>query len=171
MFSVRGMSAGALGLAVCAVLTACSGGTARDGDADARTRVPTWKSGVTPAEVGELMRVPIPDEATDRRGAYQNGFQDDGLLLAFTVPTARVDAYLVRLAPEQPLTHRAKALTQSVKPMTPFAHLGGLKEPETLADVRGGPVCAPCAGELNSLEVAVHPIDARRSRVYLRGVD
>ncbi|MFB7710621.1 hypothetical protein [Streptomyces sp. NPDC056105] len=167
------MSAGALGLAVFALITACSGGGAgagRDAGADTRRQVPTWKSGVTPAEVGELMHVPMPDEATDRRGAYQNGFQDDGLLLAFTVPTARVDAYLVRLAPEQPLTHRAKALAQSVKPMTPFAHLG-LKEPETLADVRGGPVCAPCAGELNSLEVAVHPIDARRSRVYLRGVD
>ncbi|MFB8266585.1 hypothetical protein ACFC96_08215 [Streptomyces sp. NPDC055955] len=162
------MSAGALGLAVFAALTACSGGTARD--ADARTRVPSWKSGVTPSEVGELMHVSIPDEATDRRAAHQNGFQDDGLLLAFTVPTARVGAFLTRLAPEQPLTHRAEALTRSVKPMTPFARLG-LKEPETLADVRGGPVCAPCAGELNSLEVAVHPVDARRSRVYLRGVD
>ncbi|MEV6698971.1 hypothetical protein AB0M68_17545 [Streptomyces sp. NPDC051453] len=125
---------------------------------------------MTPAEAGDQMHVPIPDEATDRRAAHQNGFQDDGLLLAFTVPTARVDAFLTRLAPEQPLTHRAEALTRSVKPMTPFAHLG-LKEPETLADVRGGPVCAPCAGELNSLEVAVHPLDAQRSRVYLRGVD
>lgn len=169
----RGTSAGALGLVALALITACSGGgtgAGRDAGADTRRHVPAWKSGVTPAEVGELMHVSIPDEATDRRAAYQNGFQDDGLLLAFTVPTARVGAFLTGLAPEQPLTHRAEALTRSVKPMTPFARLG-LKEPETLADVRGGPVCAPCAGELNSLEVAVHPVDARRSRVYLRGVD
>ncbi|MFD4648192.1 hypothetical protein [Streptomyces sp. NPDC058441] len=175
---VRGASAGALYLAALAPLTACSGGsgdgtrtgTGRDADADTRGQVPAWKAGVTPAAIGELMHVRIPAEARDRRAAYQNGFQDDGLLLAFTVPTARVDAFVNRLAPEQELTHRAKPLQQSVKPMTPFAHLG-LKEPETLADVRSGPVCAPCAGELNSLEVTVHPLDARTSQVYLRGVD
>lgn len=168
MLPMRGMSAGALGLAAFVVLTGCSGGTARD--ADAHTQVPNWKSGVAPNEVGDLMHVQIPADATDRRAAYQNGFQDDGLLLAFTLRTARVDAFLDRLAPEQPLTHRAEPLTHSVKPMTPFAHLG-LKEPETLADVRGGSVCAPCAGELNSLGVAVHPVGAGSSRIYLRGVD
>ncbi|MER7198071.1 MULTISPECIES: hypothetical protein [unclassified Streptomyces] len=168
MLAVRGVTGGALCLSACVVLTACSGGTARD--ADARTQVPHWKPGVTAADVGDQMHVRIPAEATDRHAAYQNGFQDDGLLLAFTVPTARVGAFLSGLAPEQELTHRAKPLAQTVKPTTPFAHLG-LKEPETLADVRSGPVCAPCAGELNSLEVAVHPVDAQHSRVYLRGVD
>ncbi|RVU16992.1 hypothetical protein EOT10_35125 [Streptomyces antnestii] len=116
------------------------------------------------------MHVHLPTEATDRRAAHQKGFQDDGLLLAFTLPNSRVDAFLAELAPEHELTRRAEPLQKSVKPMTPFAHLG-LKEPETLADVRSGPVCAPCASELNSLDVTVHPLDARSSRVYLRGVD
>ncbi|MFI9777700.1 hypothetical protein ACIHCV_23805 [Streptomyces sp. NPDC051956] len=168
MLPVRRATVGALCLSAFAVLTACSSGTAHD--ADPHRQVPNWKSGVTPADIGDRMHVRIPTEATDRRAAYQNGFQDDGLLLAFTLRTARVDAFLSGLAPEQELTHRAEPLAETVKPTTPFAHLG-LKEPETLADVRGGPVCAPCAGELNSLEVAVHPIDAQRSRVYLRGVD
>ncbi len=53
-------------------------------------------------------------------------------------------------------------------PTTPFAHLG-LKEPETLADVTEGPVCTVCDGELDWLNVAVHPIDAQRDQVYLSG--
>ena len=178
VFSVRRLTAGALCLAVSALLTACSGATdAGTGDGrvasrepDAREQVPNWKDGVTPAFVSRQMHVVIPGGATDRRAAYQNGFQDDGLLLAFTLRTTQVDALVTQLAPEHELTHRAKPLRHSVKPMTPFAHLG-LDEPETLGNVRSGPVCAPCAGELNSLEVTVQPLDARTSRVYLRGVD
>ncbi|MYS42841.1 hypothetical protein [Streptomyces sp. SID8499] len=118
------------------------------------------------------MRTTIPARATDVRAAYQKGFQDDGLLLAFTLPKEDTEAFVRELRPDSPLSHRAHALSSAGdgEPTTPFAHLG-LPEPEALADVTEGPVCAPCQGDLNSLSAAVHPIDAQHSRVYLRGVD
>ncbi|MFI1166887.1 hypothetical protein ACH4UM_25630 [Streptomyces sp. NPDC020801] len=117
------------------------------------------------------MNLKVPAEATDLRAAYQRRFQDDGVLLAFTLPTTDVKGFIRKLDPENPLSHRAHPLPSANKgkpPITPFAHLG-LKEPEALADVTEGPVCLPCDGELNWLNIAVHPLDAQHSRVYLSG--
>ncbi|MFE7128666.1 hypothetical protein [Streptomyces sp. NPDC057617] len=167
----RARGASALGAIVLlwSALAACS--TAAPADpADARRQVPDWAEDATPASVSRQLGVKIPAKASDRRAAYQNGFQDDGLLLAFTLPTPDVDAFIGELAPENALTQRDKPLQQSYAPTTPFSHLG-LAEPETLPEVREGQVCAPCEGQLNSLQVAVHPLDDRNSRVYLRGVD
>lgn len=157
-------------------LSACSASSTPSPSGNPSVRdglnVPYWAPGATPEKVAGDLHITIPPNATDRRAAYQKGFQDDGLLLAFTLPTADTEPFLKKLAPENPLSHRAKPLPSAddVKPTTPFAHLG-LKEPETLPDVTEGPVCGPCQGDLNSLSVAVHPIDSRHSRVYLRGVD
>ncbi|MFE2600797.1 hypothetical protein ACFXCZ_30595 [Streptomyces sp. NPDC059396] len=167
----RARGASALGAIVLlwSALAACS--TAAPADpADARRQVPDWAEDATPASVSRQLGVKIPAKATDRRAAYQNGFQDDGLLLAFTLPTPDVDAFIGELAPENALTQRDKPLQQSFTPTTPFSHLS-LAEPETLPEVREGQVCAPCEGQLNSLQIAVHPLDDRNSRVYLRGVD
>ncbi|MER8068166.1 hypothetical protein ABTZ59_07655 [Streptomyces sp. NPDC094034] len=150
-------------------LASCS--TATTGDAaGVRGQVPSWAEDATPASVSEQLGVRIPATATDRRAAHQNGFQDDGLLLAFSLSTAEVDAFVTGLSPERELTLRDEPLRKSVKPTTPFSHLG-LAEPETLSDVREGQICAPCEGQLNSLQIAVHPLDDRVSRIYLRGVD
>ncbi|WP_431772811.1 hypothetical protein [Streptomyces cucumeris] len=116
------------------------------------------------------MHIDVPTQATDRRAAYQIGFQDDGLLLAFTVPTAKVDPFVKGLGPDVELEKREKPVPHFVPPMTPFSHLG-LKEPEELPDVREGQVCTPCRGDLNALEIAIHRLDDRSSRVYLRGID
>ncbi|MFJ9863136.1 hypothetical protein [Streptomyces sp. NPDC101165] len=119
------------------------------------------------------MNVTIPARATDLRAAYQKGFQDDGLLLAFTLPKADTEAFVRKLDPDSPLSHRAAPLSSAGKgkpKTTPFAHLG-LKEPEALADVTEGPVCTPCRGDLNWLNAALHPLDAQHSRVYLSGAD
>ncbi|MEU3369947.1 hypothetical protein ACFYM2_16085 [Streptomyces sp. NPDC006711] len=168
--SVGVLCAGAL---VCA-LAACSSSpdaSVRDGSPGGQ-RIPYWVKGMTPHEVAGRLHVTIPAQATDLRAAYQKGFQDDGLLLAFTLPTPDTKAFVGKLAPASPLSHRASPLpsAKDVKPTTPFAHLG-LSEPEGLADVTEGPVCSPCQGELNSLAVALHPLDAQHSQVYLRGVD
>ncbi|MCP9985620.1 hypothetical protein LUX01_01795 [Streptomyces sudanensis] len=142
------------------------------GGADGGQRVPYWVEGVTPEAVAGKLHVTIPPGATDRRAAHQRGFQDDGLLLAFTLPKADTGRFVGELAPETPLSHRREPLPSAgdAVPTTPFAHLG-LEEPEALADVTEGPVCGPCRGDLNSLSVAVHPLDAQRDRVYVRGVD
>ncbi|MFQ6143476.1 hypothetical protein ACLMNJ_10410 [Streptomyces seoulensis] len=135
-------------------------------------RVPYWVEGTTPAQVARRMDTAVPAGATDVRAARQKGFQDDGLLLAFTLPRGDTEAFVRELRPDSPLGHRARPLASAGdgEPAAPFAHLG-LPEPEALADVTEGPVCTPCRGELNSLAVAVHPLDAQHSRVYLRGVD
>ncbi|GAB2870456.1 hypothetical protein [Streptomyces mayteni] len=149
-----------------AALAGCSTAPA----APAGRGVPAWRTDATPASVSEQLGVPIPAAATDRRAAYQDGFQDDALLLAFLLPSTELDSFLLTLAPEVELNQRDEPRLPSSTPMAPFAHLG-LPEPEALPDVREGQVCAPCEGQLDFLDVAVHPLDDRTSRVYLRGVD
>jgi hypothetical protein len=150
-------------------LAACSA-TAQSGAADRTGEEPDWDDKATPATVSRQMNIDLPSKATDTRAARQNGFQDDGLLLAFTLPTSGVDGFVERLRPERELRQRDEPRESVAKPMTPFSHLG-LPEPESLADVREGQVCAPCGGDLNSLAVAVHRLDDSKSRVYLRAVD
>ncbi|MQY35078.1 hypothetical protein SRB17_30500 [Streptomyces sp. RB17] len=141
----------------------------REGSEGGR-RIPYWVEGTTPAQVARRMKVTIPARASDLRAAYQRGFQDDGVLLAFTLPKADTKAFIHKLAPESPLLHRNAPVTtgKGQSPTTPFAHLG-LKEPGTLADVTEGPVCTACEGDLNWLNIAVHPVDAQHDQVYLTG--
>ncbi|MEU3299953.1 hypothetical protein ABZ729_09040 [Streptomyces sp. NPDC006678] len=151
------------------VLAACSGAT-ESGTADRTSEVPGWDDKATAETVSRQMNIDLPSKAADIRAAHQNGFQDDGLLLAFTLPTSGVNAFVEQLRPERELRQRDEPRKSVAKPMTPFSHLG-LPEPESLPHVQEGQVCAPCSGDLNSLAVAVHRLDDRESRVYLRAVD
>ncbi|MEV5337453.1 hypothetical protein AB0K93_03070 [Streptomyces sp. NPDC052676] len=127
--------------------------------------------GVGFARVAEDLGVSVPRAATERVGARQKGFQDDVLLLAFVLPAGEVDRFVDGLAPENELIRREKAAAPAgYEPTAPFAHLG-LAEPETLDGVTTGPVCAPCAGQLDSLDITVAPVGKDRSRIYLRGID
>ncbi|WP_326574706.1 hypothetical protein OG889_06805 [Streptomyces sp. NBC_00481] len=150
-------------------LAACSA-TAGSDAADRSGEVLDWDDKATPATVSRQMNLDLPANATDKRAARQNGFQDDGLLLVFTLPTSGVDGFVERLGPESELRQRDEPRESVAKPMTPFSHLG-LPEPESLPDVREGQVCAPCDGDLNSLAIAMHRLDDGKSRVYLRAVD
>jgi hypothetical protein len=133
--------------------------------------VPYWVKGAGFTRVAADLGVTVPRAATERVGARQKGFQDDVLLLAFVLPAGEVDGFVDGLAPENELVQRQKAAASAgYEPTAPFAHLG-LAEPETLDDVTTGPVCAPCAGELNSLDITVAPVGEGRSRIYLRGID
>ncbi|GHF45768.1 hypothetical protein GCM10010218_28720 [Streptomyces mashuensis] len=120
------------------------------------------------------MEITLPAGATDARAAVLRGWQDDVLMLAFTVPTERADAFVEGLSPERELKPKLPlkgAETKSSGDSTGFAHLG-LPEPDTLKDVRAGWVCLDCnKAHLDSLEVAVHRLDDRNSRVYLSGTD
>ncbi|MFJ8668230.1 hypothetical protein [Streptomyces sp. NPDC093600] len=111
--------------------------------------------------------------AVDRssgQAAHLEGLQDDGLIMAFVLPTSEVDEFVTQLKPEEPLSLRKRPLARNMNPSTPFSHLG-LPEPDLLAGVREGQVCAPCEDNLNWLKVAVARVDDRASRVYLTGVD
>jgi hypothetical protein len=134
--------------------------------------VPYWEKGVGFTQVAEQLGVTVPETATEGKGARQKGFQDDVLLLAFVLPDSAVDGFVDGLEPENELIQRKKAVASAtdLEPTAPFAHLG-LPEPETLDGVTAGPVCTPCAGELNSLEITVAPLGGGSSRIYLLGVD
>jgi hypothetical protein len=120
--------------------------------------------------VAGTLNVQVPAVATDAKAAHLQGLQDDGLIMAFVLPTGEVDTFVAQLKPEEPLSLRAQPLPRNVNPSTPFSHLG-LPEPDLLAGVREGQVCAPCEGDLNWLKVAVAQVDDRTSRVYLIGAD
>lgn len=168
----RGVLAAGAVAALCLTgpaLAACSA-AAESGAADRTGEVPEWDDKATPTTVSRLMNIDLPSTATDARAAHQNGFQDDGLLLVFTLPTSGVNGFVEQLDPERELRNRDEPRSSVAKPMTPFSHLG-LPEPESLPDVREGQVCAPCDGDLNSLAIAVHRLNASESRVYLRAVD
>ncbi|MEV6079381.1 hypothetical protein AB0L80_30370 [Streptomyces sp. NPDC052069] len=81
-----------------------------------------------------------------------------------------MDEFVARLKPEAPLSLRERPLARRTNPSTPFSHLG-LPEPDLLARVREGQVCAPCEDNLNWLKAAVVQVDDRTSRVHLSGVD
>ncbi|WP_449484204.1 hypothetical protein [Streptomyces avidinii] len=117
--------------------------------------------------VARQLRVEVPAEASEARAARQEGFQDEGLLLAFVLPSDVVDGFLAGL---KPVAARALPFAGERTPVAPFAHLG-LPEPDSLPGVRKAQVCAPCEGELDALHVAVAQVDERLSRVYLKGVD
>ncbi|MGK5631457.1 hypothetical protein [Streptomyces sp. URMC 123] len=133
-------------------------------------RVPFWDDKATPDSVSKQLHVDIPTSATDRRAAYEHGFQDDQLLLAFVVPHADVDPFVAGLHPQRELQQRDDALPPSAVSITPFSQIG-LEEPDALPNVRETQVCAPCGGDLNALSIAVHRLDDTSSRVYLWGVD
>ncbi|MEV5379283.1 hypothetical protein [Streptomyces nondiastaticus] len=164
------------GAAVLAGLVAgCGGAGAQDGARDAprspgRQMPPYWLDDAAPPAVARQLHVTVPATATEVKAAHQKGFQDDGLLLAFVLPSSEVDGFVARLAPERPLRTRQEPVAGAVKPATPFAHLG-LPEPESLPGVREGQVCAPCRGDLNFLQVAVARAGEGTARVYLRGSD
>ncbi|MGW0365231.1 hypothetical protein [Streptomyces sp. NPDC002990] len=162
------------GVAVLTGLVAgCSGTTGIGTPAAERSpgrQVPYWVDGVTVESVAKTLQVQMPSTATQAKAAYQKGFQDDGLLLSFVLPTDAVDGFVTQLKPERPLLLREQPFMGEGKPTTPFSHLG-LPEPDALANVREGQVCAPCEDNLNWLKVAVARVDDHNSRVYLSGVD
>ncbi|GHE24083.1 hypothetical protein GCM10018787_53000 [Streptomyces thermodiastaticus] len=134
-------------------------------------RLPYWVPGKTPAQVARSMNVTIPPRAAGLRAAWQRGFQSDTVLLAFTLPRSDTAAFLRALRPSS-LAHRDAPVGSAADhaPATPFARLG-LPEPDTLPDVTEGPVCTDCNGELEWLNVAVHPVGANRDQVYLSGAE
>jgi hypothetical protein len=156
------------------LLAGCAGSAAEQSGRNATRspgrQVPYWMDGVTVESVARTLQVQLPGTATEAKAAYQKGFQDDGLLLSFVLPTEAVEGFLTQLKPERPLRLREQPFVGEGKPTTPFSHLG-LPEPDLLAKVLEGQVCAPCDGDLNWLKVAVAQVDDRTSRVYLSGVD
>ncbi|WP_330300366.1 hypothetical protein [Streptomyces sp. NBC_00503] len=168
------LSAG-LALLAAGLIAGCTGDTgsetARGASRSPGRQVPPyWMEGVSVETVAQQLQVQIPASAGEAKAAYQKGFQDDGLLLTFVLPSDAVDGFLAGLKPQEPVAVRAVPFAGESTPVAPFAHLG-LPEPDSLPGVRKAQVCAPCKGDLNALHVAVAQVDGERSRVYLKGID
>ncbi|MFI9066415.1 hypothetical protein ACIGQE_31875 [Streptomyces sp. NPDC053429] len=161
-------------VAVIAGLVAGCSGTARSGGTPAADRssrqISHWLDEATVESVANTLHVQVPSAATEAKAAHLQGLQDDGLIMAFLLPAGEVDGFIAQLQPEEPLSLREQPLARNTNPPTPFSHLG-VPEPDLLAKVREGQVCAPCKDNLNWLKVAVVQVDGRTSRVYLSGVD
>ncbi|MGW9451916.1 hypothetical protein [Streptomyces sp. NPDC055632] len=161
------------GVAVLTGLVAgCSESAGNRGPAVDRSsgQVSRWAAGATVESVAGALHVRLPPTATEAKAARLEGLQDDGLIMAFVLPTAEVDGFVAQLDPEEPLTLRERPLARNTNPSTPFSHLG-LPEPDLSAKVREGQVCAPCKENLDWLKIAVTRVDAHTSRVYLSGAD
>lgn len=159
-------------VAVTGLVAGCSVSTGGGAPVAGRSsgQVAHWVEGATVESVATALRVPLPKTAAEAKAARLDGFQDDSLIMAFVLPTGEVDGFVAGLKPEQPLRLREQPLAASTNKSAPFSQLG-LADPDLLAGVRESQVCAPCAGDLNWLQVAVARVDERTSRVYLRGVD
>ncbi|MDK9498282.1 hypothetical protein QEZ40_003233 [Streptomyces katrae] len=156
------MLGGAL-LVSAGLVTGCTGGSVQSRD------VSQWVDGVSAEDIARSMQVRVPASASDVKAAYQKGFQDDQLLLAFVLPAAEVDGFLAQLKPTEPVKAGPKSFA-GPEPVAPFAHIG-LPEPDSVAGVRTAQVCAPCAGDVDFMHVAVAQVDERTSRVYLQATD
>lgn len=154
------------------LVAGCSGAMGSGTPAADRSAGPVsqWVDGATVDSVAKTLHVQLPAAATEAKAGHLEGLQDDGLIMAFVLPTGEVDKFVGQLKPEEPLSLREQPLARNTNPSTPFSHLG-LPEPDLLARVREGQVCAPCEDNLNWLKVAVAQVDDRTSRVYLSGVD
>ncbi|MGW0395841.1 hypothetical protein ACWDYJ_34220 [Streptomyces sp. NPDC003042] len=160
-------------LMVLAGLTAgCSAATdpVEGGSRTPGRQLPYWTEETTVDGVVQQLRLQLPANATDAKAAQQRGFQGDGLLLAFVLPTSEVDAFLTQLKPEEPVQPRRIPFAGESVPVAPFAHLG-LPEPDSLPNTRKAQVCAPCKDNIDQLHAAVTPINDQNSRVYLKGID
>lgn len=88
-----------LGVLCAALLCALASCSSPDPDSSVRgsgrgKRIPYWVPGKTPTQVARSMNVTIPARAADLRAAYQRGFQDDNVLLAFTLPKSDTRAFI-----------------------------------------------------------------------------
>ncbi|MEU1482776.1 hypothetical protein [Streptomyces sp. NPDC005752] len=121
-------------------------------------------------EASALMKVAVPERATEVKGAVQTDPQEDVYLLSFVTDEKTAAGVAEDLRPEKPLRTRNQDLPA---PAVLFGQLG-LAEPRSEQGVRWAGVCPPCVGdsrrsEVQWIEIHVLELDAAgRTRVYLQ---
>lgn len=150
------------------LLGACSTGP---DDQTGGGRSQYWDEKAGAPEAAAFMKVDIPTDATEVKGALQRNFQDDAYLLSFATTPKEAEDLGRQFEGQGPLEERAPLATP-IPPGTPFTHLG-LREPDTLQEVRWAGVCPPCVKDkqrkhIQWIEVYLEKLDADRTRVYLR---
>ncbi len=133
-----------------------------------------WKDGATFAWMSDAMGVRIPQEAADRRAGYKVGMRYDSGLLAFTLPSAQAEKYLVALNPSGAVTiENLHPEDKDYKPAAGFRHLG-LSEPETFEAMRLGGLCSGDVASPEGKDVVycislfAHEVRPGTTRIYMR---
>ncbi|MBC9712472.1 hypothetical protein H9Y04_07790 [Streptomyces sp. TRM66268-LWL] len=114
------------------------------------------------------MKIEIPADATEAKGAVRVNPQEDQYLLSFVTSTTQAKATADLLHAEDPLssTHKGTASGEV------FKHLG-LPAPESLNPVQWTGVCPPCVSDASRsafqwIEIYVEPLPSEKARVYLQ---
>ncbi|MEU6862329.1 hypothetical protein ABZ924_03460 [Streptomyces sp. NPDC046876] len=140
---------------------------------DNRAVAPRWLEGVGGKEAAAYLRVTVPADAEDVKGAAVDGWDADSYLLSFTVPHAEAEAIAADLRLDQPLEHQPPLPPREPPGPVSFAHLG-LPSPDTVPNARTGSVCPPCVGDerrpkLQSIGITLQDLGGGITRVYLGG--
>ncbi|MEU6878185.1 hypothetical protein [Streptomyces sp. NPDC046712] len=154
--------------ALVGLLAACSTGP---DDRSGGSRSEEWDKKAGAPEAAAFMKVDVPADATEVKGARRWSFQNTSYLLAFATTPEAAEDIGKQFEGQGPLEERAPLATP-IPPGTPFAHLG-LPEPDTVQGVRWAGVCPPCVKDkqrkhIQWIEVYLEKLDADRTRVYLR---
>ncbi|MFC9297041.1 hypothetical protein ACFTWH_17845 [Streptomyces sp. NPDC057011] len=140
---------------------------------DDQAVVPQWLEGVGGKEAAAYLRVQIPADAQDVKGAGVDGWDADSYLLSFTVPHAEAEAIAADLRLDQPLKSQTPLPPKEPPAPVSFAHLG-LPSPDTVPNARTGSVCPPCVGDkrramLQTIGITLQDLGGGITRVYLGG--
>ncbi|MEU9037404.1 hypothetical protein AB0D45_21235 [Streptomyces sp. NPDC048352] len=140
---------------------------------DNRPVTPRWLEGVGGEQAAARLRVTVPADARDVKGAGADGWDADSYLLSFTVPHAEAEAIAADLRLDQPLKPHPPLPPAQNPPPVSFEHLG-LPGPDTVPNARTGSVCPPCIGDerrskFQTIGITLQDLGDGLTRVYLGG--
>lgn len=155
--------------ALAAVLLLASCSAAADDSRVTDGRTSHWDKGAGVPEVSSFMKVTVPEDATEAKGAVQVNPQEDVYVLSFVTGAKKAEEIAEDLRSEKP----PRAKKHDLAPKTElFGHLG-LAEPQTLKGARWAGVCPPCVHDdrrkqVQWIEIYIQPLAADRARIYLQ---
>lgn len=156
-------------LAAALLLSSCSGSDGDGRKGPERSVGQGWDEDAGAAEVAAFMRVAVPADATQTKGAVQLNPREDVYLLSFVTTEEKAEGIAADLHASEPLKARKKDFAPEGER---FGHLG-LPEPQTLTGARWAGVCPPCADDTRRarvqwIEIYVQSLEPDRARVYLQ---
>ncbi len=152
-----------------------SGCSVPGGDVTVSRTEPTlgsnWDEEAGAPEVAAFMRIDVPADATEVKGAVAVNPQEDNYLLSFVTSERAAERLAGDLHSPDPLEPSHVAPTTSAGNAL-WRHLG-LTPPDRLRKTRWVGVCPPCVvkhgrGRVQWIEMYVHAEGEGRSRVYVQ---
>ncbi|MEU3654529.1 hypothetical protein AB0E67_17190 [Streptomyces sp. NPDC032161] len=129
---------------------------------------PYWEKRAGAPEAAAFMKIRIPQDATEVRGAVRVQPQENIHLLSFITDEKTAESIADDLRPDHPLRSENTSTSLSGDG---FEHLG-LTPPQDIEGVRTTSACPPCVGdtrrsEVQGIELHIGGDSGGRVRVYL----